>query len=81
MSSTAIATVITTIESLPEAQQNLVIEDLREYIEDIQDELQWDKSFQKTQQQLIAAAQKAKQEITEGQSQPLDYNQFRDAPI
>ncbi len=76
MSSTATATVITMIESLPEAEQNQVIEHLREYIEDIQDELQWDKSFQKTQQQLIAAAQQAKREITEGQSQPLDYNQL-----
>ena len=31
MSSTVIATVITMIESLPEAQQNLIIEHLQEY--------------------------------------------------
>ncbi len=41
-----------------------------------QDEVQWDKSFQKTQPQLIAAARRAKQEIAEGRAKPLDYNQL-----
>ncbi|NMG08735.1 hypothetical protein [Brasilonema sp. UFV-L1] len=76
MSSAAIATVIKMMESLPEAVQDQVVEHLREYLEDLRDELQWDISFQRTQQQLVAAAQKAKQEIAEGKAKPLDYNQL-----
>jgi hypothetical protein len=76
MSSAAITTVIKMIESLPEAAQNRVVEHLREYIEDLQDEMQWDMSFQKTQQQLLAAALQAKQEISEGKAKPLDYDQL-----
>ncbi|GAB1538065.1 hypothetical protein NUACC21_07220 [Scytonema sp. NUACC21] len=76
MSSTAIATVIKMMESLPEAAQNQIAEHLREYIEDLRDEMQWDMAFQKTQHQLVAAARKAKQEIAEGKAKPLDYNQL-----
>lgn len=76
MSSAAIATVIKMIESLPENLQNQVAEHLREYIEDLQDELQWDVSFKETQQQLSAAAQRAQREIAEGKALPLDLNQL-----
>ena len=76
MSSNAIATLVTMMESLPTDVQNRVVEHLREYIDDLQDELQWDKSFQKTQPQLIAAARRAKQEIAEGRAKPLDYDQL-----
>ncbi len=51
------------MESLPENLQQQVAEYLKEYIADLKDELQWDESFQKTQPQLVAAAQRAKQEI------------------
>jgi hypothetical protein len=54
---------IETIESLPETLQQQVVEYLKEYIEDLKDELRWDESFEKTQPQLVAAAQRAKQEI------------------
>ena len=76
MSSTAIATVIKMMESLPETAQDQVVEHLREYLEDLQDELQWDTLFKKTQPQLIAAARHAKKEIAEGLAQPLDYDQL-----
>ncbi|MGH2416180.1 MAG: hypothetical protein ACRDEA_21310 [Microcystaceae cyanobacterium] len=76
MSPRAITTVIKMMESLPEAVQDQVVEHLREYVEDLRDELQWDISFQNTQQQLVAAAQKAKQEIAEGKAKPLDYKQL-----
>jgi hypothetical protein len=76
MSSNAIATLVTMMESLPIDAQDRVVEHLREYIDDLQDELQWDKSFQKTQPQLIAAARRAKQEIAEGRAKPLDYDQL-----
>lgn len=76
MSSAAITTVIKMMESLPEDVQNRVVEHLKEYLDDLQDELQWDESFKKTQQQLIAAAQRAKREITEGGAKPMDYDQL-----
>ena len=76
MSSTAIATVIKMMESLPETTQDQVVEHLREYIADLQDEIQWDISFKKTQSQLIAAAQRARQEIAEGHAKPLDYDRL-----
>ena len=48
MSSPEISTVIKMMESLPEDVQNRVLEHLREYLEDLQDELKWDNSFNTT---------------------------------
>jgi hypothetical protein len=76
MSSTAIATVTKMMESLPEPAQVQVVEHLREYLEDLQDELQWDALFKKTQPQLVAAARRAKQEIAQGLAKPMDYDQL-----
>lgn len=64
------------MESLPEDVQARIVEHLQEYIDDLQDERQWDESFKKTQSQLVAAAQRAKREIAEGRAKPLDYNQL-----
>jgi hypothetical protein len=64
------------IESLPETLQQQVVEYLKEYIEDLKDELLWDKSFEKTQPQLVAAAQRAKQEIAEGKAQEMKLNEL-----
>jgi hypothetical protein len=75
MSSTSIATVITMLESLPEPAQDQVVEHLREYLADMQEELVWDAQFKRTrtQPQLIAA-HRARQQIAEGLAQPLDYD-------
>ena len=51
-------------------------EHLREYIEDLREELQWDTIFKKTQSQLAAAARRAKQEIAAGLAKPLDHDQL-----
>lgn len=76
MSSEAIATVVRMMESLPEGAQERVAEHLRDYIQDLQDELQWDISFQKTRYQLIAAARKARQQIADSKSEPMDYDRL-----
>jgi hypothetical protein len=76
MSSTAIATVTKMIESLPEPAQDRVVEHLREYLEDLQDELEWDTLFKKTQPQLVAAARRAKQEIAQGLAKPMDLDKL-----
>jgi len=76
MTSTAIETVTKMLESLPETVQDQVVEHLREYLADLQDELEWDSLFRRTQPQLVAAARRAKQEIAEGHAQPLDYDEL-----
>ena len=72
MSSPAITTMVKMMEALPETLQDQVVQHLREYLEDLQDERQWEASFKKTQPQLVAAARRAKQEIAAGQAEPLD---------
>ena len=72
MSSAAITTVVKMMESLPVEVQDRVAEHLREYIDNLQDENQWHESFQRTQQKLVAAAKRAKQEIAQGRDTPQD---------
>jgi hypothetical protein len=76
MSSTAVTTIVKMLESLPIEVQDRVTEHLREYIEDLQDEMQWNQSFQRTESKLIAAARRAKQEIAEGQATAMDSDQL-----
>lgn len=76
MSSPQITTLVKIMESLPVNLQERVTEHLKEYIYDFQDEIKWDKSFEKTQSKLVIAARRAKQEIAEGKAVALDYNQL-----
>jgi len=64
------------MESLPVSLQERVTDHLREYINDLQDEIKWDNSFAKSQSKLVAAARIAKQEIAEGKAVALDFNQL-----
>ena len=56
MESPAIETVIKLMESLPEPVQNQVLEHLKYYIEELQDEAEWDALVKKTQPKLIETA-------------------------
>ena len=76
MASNAIATITQMMETLPEALQNQIVEHLREYIAELEDELRWEVSFNRTQEQLVAAARQAKQEIAEGKAEPMDLNRL-----
>ncbi len=76
MSTMAVVTVTKMVESLPETLQNQVVDHLRGYLEEIQDELEWDRQFQRTQPQLIATAKRAKREIAQGYAKPFDYDQL-----
>jgi hypothetical protein len=76
MSSTAITTVIKMLEPLPEPVQERVVEHLRQYLYELQDELDWENQFGKTQPQLVAAARRARTEIAEGLAEPLDFDQL-----
>jgi len=64
------------MESLPIEIQDRVVEHIREYVSDLQDEARWDESFRKTQDNLVAAARRAKREIAEGQASAMDYEQL-----
>lgn len=76
MSSPAITTIVKMVESLPDELQEQVAEHIREYIADLEEEKRWDTSFKQTQDKLVAAARKAKQDIAAGQSMPMDYEQL-----
>ncbi len=76
MSSAAITTVVKMLEDLPEAAQRQVVDHLREYLEDLADEVRWDATFEKTHCQLAGAARRAKENIAAGQATPLDLNQL-----
>lgn len=76
MTSTAVATVTKMMEVLPEPAQNQIVQHLRDYIAEMQDEIQWDIAFKRTQKQLIVAAQSARQEIAAGYAAPLDYDRL-----
>jgi hypothetical protein len=76
MSSSTIVTLVKMLESLPESAQTQVLEHLRDYVADLQDELTWDALFERTQEKLVVAAQRAKQEIAEGRTQPMDHEQL-----
>jgi len=76
MESTVINTIEKMLESLPETAQNQVVEHLREYITNMQDDIQWELLFKKTQNKLIDATKKAKCEIAEGLAVPMDYSKL-----
>lgn len=72
MSTPAINTVVKMIESLPEDEQDRVVDHLREYILELEDELEWDQQFRETQSQLVAAAKKAREQSARGEAKPLN---------
>jgi hypothetical protein len=76
VSSPQISTLVKIMESLPVSLQERVTDHLREYINDLQDEIKWDNSFAKSQSKLVAAARIAKQEIAEGKAVVLEFNQL-----
>jgi len=76
VSSPQISTLVKIMESLPISLQERVTDHLREYINDLQDEIKWDNSFAKSQSKLVVAAKIAKQEIAEGKTIVLDFNQL-----
>lgn len=71
-SSPAIATVTKMLETLLEPVQERVVEHLREYLLDMDDEAEWSALVNRTQPQLIEAAQRARREIGDGLAEPLD---------
>ncbi|WP_017716604.1 hypothetical protein [Kamptonema formosum] len=76
MSSAALKDLVEMVEALPSDVQEQVVEHLREYIADLQDDQKWDASFSRTQSALVAAARQAKQERAAGKATAMDYDQL-----
>ena len=72
MTSATTATIMKMLDTLPEGLQNRVLEHMREYIEDIREEMQWNESFSRSQSKLVIAARQARREIAKGKSATLD---------
>lgn len=64
------------IESLPEAVQERVVEELRALVEAARDEAKWDDLIAKKKDGLIAAARKARKEIAEGKATDMDFDKL-----
>jgi hypothetical protein len=76
MSSVAIKNLVEIVEALPSEIQQQVVEHLREYIAELEDERRWNESYSRTQSALVAAAQKAKRERAAGKATTMDYEQL-----
>ncbi|MFA5873187.1 MAG: hypothetical protein WC832_04415 [Anaerolineales bacterium] len=72
----AIHTIVKMLERLPEAAQKDVAEHLRAYLAEAQDEQKWEQAFAKTQYKLANAAHQAHNQIAEGKSEPMDFDQL-----
>lgn len=76
MTTTAINTVVKLMETLPETTQNLIAEQLPEFLADLQDEMRWDATFAKNQSRLVQQTGLAKQQIASGKAKILDIDQL-----
>lgn len=71
-----VETIVKMVESLPEALQERVVNELRSVIVEANDEAKWDIQFERKQEGLMSAARKAKQEIAQGVAEPMDYEKL-----
>jgi hypothetical protein len=76
MFTTEIATVVTMMENLPESTQKQVVNHLREYLADLEDEAQWDVNFAHSEPALVAAAKRARQQKQAAKSEPMNFDRL-----
>lgn len=76
MSTATIETVIKMLETLPAPTQERAVEHLREYIEDLMDEAQWETQFEKSSNKLSEMANRARKEIADGKAVPMDFEKL-----
>lgn len=73
MPTATIETAIKMLETLPPPTEEQAVEHLREYIEDLRDEAKWNAQFDRHSTKLSNAAAKARKEVAEGKSLPMDF--------
>lgn len=76
MSTETITTIIKMIESLPEDKQEKVIDYLRHYIAELEDEIKWDRLFKETEDELSSIAKKIKHRASEERLEDFDFNKL-----
>ncbi|MBF0542084.1 MAG: hypothetical protein HQK91_11625 [Nitrospirae bacterium] len=76
MTTKSIETVIKMMESVPEPMQDYIIEEIRRIITEANDDKIWENLFNKNQEVLIEASQKAKAEIKAGFAKPMDFERL-----
>jgi hypothetical protein len=76
MATPTLTTILKMIESLPETRQSQVVDHLREYIADLEDEDKWDEAFTKTQDNLAYKTRQAEKQIAEGKSKSMDFDRL-----
>jgi len=76
MSTTTLTTIIKMIESLPEDKQEKVVEHLRYYITELEDEMKWDKLFKDTEKDLSNIAKEVKHKVAMGEVEDFDFNRL-----
>ncbi len=73
--SKATETAIKLLESLPEDAQDKVVAELRQLVQDAQDELRWEELFS-GDGKLAEAARRARQEAAAGKATEMDYDRL-----
>ena len=64
------------IESLPDAVQERVVDELRALVENARDEAKWDDLIERKKDGLIAAARKARKEIAANKATDMDFDKL-----
>ncbi len=72
----AVNTIIKMIEQLPESEQNRVVDHLREYLAELEDNEKWDEAFSKSQDKLAYITREVTKQISEGKSEPMDFDKL-----
>ena len=76
MSTATIETVTRMLESLPQSVQDRAVEHLREYLEDVTDEIRWDENFERTADKLAEAAKIAREQFEKGKTADFDLDKL-----
>jgi hypothetical protein len=74
--STTIETLAKMLEGLPKPVHDQAIAHLREYLEDVTDEMRWNDSFERTHDELSKMAREARTDIEAGLAKDLDPDEF-----
>lgn len=72
MSNNSVVTLTKMLEGLPQSVQDRAIEHLREYLDEITEEIRWDESFATSSDKLSLAARRAREQFKAGNTEPFD---------
>jgi hypothetical protein len=65
-------TVVTMLEHLPNAERKIVVEKVRDLIDEWEDEREWDEMLAGNPEPMLRMAEQAEKEIAEGKVSPME---------